>query len=106
MQKLTNRWFFPSVCLVVIYSNILALNTRLFTRYVRRHPSNKINTKKLPEKLVRCLREPKTSANLSVQAYFRQFSDWQEMYFGKFQKSPGYITDMLFISADLYYTFL
>ena len=31
---------------------------QLFTRYVRRHPSKKINTKKLPEKLFRCLREP------------------------------------------------
>ena len=38
-------------CLAVIYSNIVALNTRLFTRYVRRHPSKKIDTKKLPEKL-------------------------------------------------------
>ena len=34
-------------CLVVIYSNIVALNTRLFTRYVKRHPSKKINTKKV-----------------------------------------------------------
>ena len=34
-----------------IYSNIVALNTRPFTRYVRRHPSKRINTKKLPEKL-------------------------------------------------------
>ena len=44
-------------CLAVIYSNIVALNTGLFTRYVRRHHSKKINTKKLPEKLFRCLRE-------------------------------------------------
>ena len=27
------------------------LNTKLFTRYVRRHPNKRINTKKLPEKL-------------------------------------------------------
>ena len=45
-------------CLEVIYSNIVELNTGLFTRYVRRHLSQKINTKKLPEKLFRCLREP------------------------------------------------
>ena len=45
-------------CLAVIYSSIVVLNTKLFTRYVRRHPSKKINTKKLPEKLLRCLREP------------------------------------------------
>ena len=44
-------------CLAVIYSNIVALNTKLFTRYVRRHPGKKINTKKLPEKLFRCLLE-------------------------------------------------
>ena len=45
-------------CMAVIYSNIVALNTRFFTRYMRRHPSKKINTKKLLEKLFRCLREP------------------------------------------------
>ena len=38
-------------CLAVIYSNIVALNTRLFSRSVRRQPSKKINTKKLPEML-------------------------------------------------------
>ena len=42
----------------VIYSNIVALNTILFTRYVRKHPSKKINTKKLPEILFRYLGEP------------------------------------------------
>ena len=31
----------------------------------------------------------KTSANLSVRAYFRQFSDWWETYFGHSQESPG-----------------
>ena len=46
-------------CLAVIYSIIVALNTRLFTRCVRRHPSKRINTKKLPGKLFRCLQEPK-----------------------------------------------
>ena len=30
-----------------------------------------------------------TSANLSVRAYFRQFSDWQETYSGHSQESPG-----------------
>ena len=40
-------------CLAVIYSNIVALNIRLFTMYLRRHPSKKINTKKVPEKLFR-----------------------------------------------------
>ena len=34
-------------CLAVTYSNIVALNTRLFTRYARRRPSKKINTKKV-----------------------------------------------------------
>ena len=59
------RWFqimeIPKIggqCLAVIYSNIVVLNTKLFTRYVRTHPSKKINTKKLPEKLFRCLWEP------------------------------------------------
>ena len=28
-------------CLAVIYSNIVALNTKRFTRYMRRHPSKK-----------------------------------------------------------------
>ena len=37
---------------------LLGLNTRLFTWYVRRHSSKKIDTKKLPDKLSRCLREP------------------------------------------------
>ena len=45
-------------CLTVIYSNIVALNTRLFTKYVRRHLSKKINTKQLPDKLFGCLWEP------------------------------------------------
>ena len=31
----------------------------------------------------------KTSANLSVRDYFRQFSDWWETYFGHSQESPG-----------------
>ena len=31
----------------------------------------------------------KTSASLSVWAYFRQFSDWYETYFGHSQESPG-----------------
>ena len=44
--------------LAVIYSNIFGLNTRLFARYVRRHPSKRINTKELPENLFRCLRQP------------------------------------------------
>ena len=63
--KSLTRWFqvmgIPrkgGQCLAVIYSNIAALNTKLFTRYVRRHPSKNINTTKLREKLFRCLREP------------------------------------------------
>ena len=39
-------------------TNIVVLSARSFTRYVRRHPSKKINTKKLTEKLFRCLQEP------------------------------------------------
>ena len=76
-------------CLAVIYSNTVALNTRLFTKYVRRHPSEKINTKKLPEKLLDASESHKTSANVSVRDYFRQFSDWWETYFGHSQESPG-----------------
>ena len=34
----------------------------------------------------------KTSANLSVRAYFRQFSDWYVTYFGHSQKSPVIIS--------------
>ena len=45
-------------CLTVIYSNIVPLTTNLFTKYLRRHPSNHIRTKKPPEKLSRCLQEP------------------------------------------------
>ena len=62
--------------LAVSYSNTVALNTGLFTRYVRRDPSKKINTKKLPESFLDASESHKTSANLSVRAYFRQFSDW------------------------------
>ena len=59
-----SRWFQVMImgiprkggqCLAVIYSNIVALNTKLFTRYVRRHPSKTINTKKLLDKFFRCL---------------------------------------------------
>ena len=59
-----------------IHSNIVALNIKLFTRYVRRHPSKKINIKKLLESFLDASESHKTSANLSVRAYFRQFSDW------------------------------
>ena len=45
-------------CSAVIYSNTVALNTKLFTRYGRKHPSKKINTKELPEKLYRCFQGP------------------------------------------------
>ena len=31
----------------------------------------------------------RTSANLSVRAYFRQFFDWWERHFGHSQESPG-----------------
>ena len=63
-------------CLAVMYSNIVALNTRFFTRYVRRHPTKKINTKKLPENFLDASETHKASANMSVQIYFRQFPDW------------------------------
>ena len=53
-------------CLAVIYPNIVALNTRLSTRYVRRHPSKKINAKTLPEK----------PFQMPPIVSFRQFSDW------------------------------
>ena len=77
--------------LAVIYSNIVTLNTKLFTKYVKRHPSKKINTKKLPEKLLDASESHKTSAGLSVRAYFPQFSDWWDTYFGHSQESPGTI---------------
>ena len=44
--------------LAVIYSNIVPLNSKLFNKYLRRHPSKHIRTKKPPEKLSRCLQEP------------------------------------------------
>ena len=47
-------------CLAVIYSNIVVLNTKRFTRYVKKHPSKKINTKKLPEKLFRAIKHQLT----------------------------------------------
>ena len=34
----------------------------------------------------------KTSANLSVRAYFQQFSNWYETYSGHSQESPGMLT--------------
>ena len=49
---------FQYMFLVKIASKGTSLNTKRFTRYVRRLPSGKINTKKLPEKLFRCLRDP------------------------------------------------
>ena len=75
--------------MAVIYSNIVALNTRLFTRYVRRHPSKKINNKSYLKSFSHASESHKTSANLSVRDYFRQFSDWWETYFGHSQESPG-----------------
>ena len=62
-------------CLAVIYSNIVALNTRLCTKYVRSHPSKKINTKSYLKSFLDASQSHKTLANLSVRAYFRQFSD-------------------------------
>ena len=73
------------------YNNI-ALNTRLFTRYVRKHPSKNINTIKLLEKFLDASERHKTSTNSSVRDYFRQFSDWWETYFGHSQESPGSLT--------------
>ena len=47
-----SRWFqvmgiprWCGHCLTVIYSNIVPLNTKLFTKYLRRHPSKHIHTK-------------------------------------------------------------
>ena len=61
----TARWFqvmgiprWGGHCLTVIYSNIVPLNIKLFTKYLRRHPTKHIRTKKPPEKLSRCLQEP------------------------------------------------
>ena len=60
-----SRWFqvmeiprWGGHCLTDIYSNIVLLNTKLFSSYLKRHPSKHIRTKKLPEKLSRCLQEP------------------------------------------------
>ena len=39
-------------------------------------PEKKINTKKLVENFLDASESHKTSANLSVRAYFWQFSDW------------------------------
>ena len=44
-----------------------------------------------------------TSANLSVRAYFRQFSDWQETYFGHSQELPG-CEKAIFVSDKNYIT--
>ena len=63
-------------CLTVIYSNIVPLNTKLFTKYLRRHPSKHICTRKLPESFPDASKSHKTSTNLSYRAYFRQLSDW------------------------------
>ena len=61
----SSRWFqvmgisrWGGHCLTVIYSNIVPLNIKLFTKYLRRHPSKQICTKKPPEKLSRYLQEP------------------------------------------------
>ena len=43
---------------------------------VRRHPSEKISTNKYLKRFLDASESLETSANLSVRAYFRQFSDW------------------------------
>ena len=50
---------------------------QLFTRFVRRHPSKKhLTPKSYLKSFLDASESHKTSANLSVRAYFRQFSDW------------------------------
>ena len=44
--------------LAVIYSNTVPLNTNVFTKYLRRHPSKHIRTKKPRGRLSKCLQEP------------------------------------------------
>ena len=63
-------------CLAVFYSNIIALNTKIFTRYLRTHYSKQIHTKKPHEKLLGVSKSHKTSVNLSDRAYFWQYIDW------------------------------
>ena len=46
---------------------------QIFTKYLSRHPSKHIRTKKTPEKLSRCPKSHKTTTNLSDRAYFREF---------------------------------
>ena len=72
-----------------IYSNIVALNTGPFIRYVRRHPSKKLTPESYLKSFSDAWESHKTCTNLWVRAYFGQFSDWQETYFGRSQESPG-----------------
>ena len=61
-------------CLAVIYSNIVALNTRLFTR--EGIPVKRLTPKSYLKSFLDASGSHKTSANLSVRDYFRQFPDW------------------------------
>ena len=81
--SMTSRWFqvmgIPrkgGQCLAVIHSNIVALNTRLLTRYVRRHPSKSLTPKRYLKSFSDASESHKTSTNLFVRVNFRQFSDW------------------------------
>ena len=58
---------------MVIHSNIVALNTRLSTRYVRRHPSEKINTKSHLKSFLDTSESHETSANFPFQIAFGSF---------------------------------
>ena len=70
-------------------SNIVPLNSRLFTKYLRRYPSKHIRTKNHLKSFPDVSKSHKTSTNLSVRAYFRRFSDSWERQSGHSQESPG-----------------
>ena len=87
------RW--SGHCLTVIYSNIIPLNTKLFTKYLRRHPSKHIRTKDHLKSFPDASKSHKRSTNLSDRAYFRQFSDWYERHFGHSRESSGMLIPVL-----------
>ena len=61
---------------MVIYSNIVPLNTKLFTKHLRRHFSKHIRTKNHLKSFSDVSNSHKTSTNLSNRAYFWEFSEW------------------------------
>ena len=76
-------------CLTVIYSNIVAWNTNFSSDMWEGIPVKRLTPKSYLKSFSDASESHKTSTNLSVRAYFRQFSDWQETYFGHSQESPG-----------------